>query len=83
MIEIDTGHEPACVCGHCSQVRQECQWPESERYGHDWHIERANLLFCSHCDKKALWVMRRSKPVPPDVDGRMLVVELVGEAKGA
>ena len=61
MFQVETGHAAICVCGSCSSIRQECQWPDSDRWGHNWLPVRANLLRCDHCGQEAVFSIREIK----------------------
>ena len=83
---IDTGHHPDCVCGSCSSIRRECEWPQPraedgtfgkkiERWGHNWlSTGRGNLLHCDHCGKDGLWGIQNRKLEDKNL---ILSVELV------
>ena len=66
---MQTGHHPSCVCGSCSRLRQECQWPDSERWGHNWLPVLGNLLECPHCGKQAYFKIE-------NVEGEIMTVRL-------
>ena len=71
---IPTGHHESCVCGACSRVRQECQWPETDppRWGHNWLPVDGLLLYCEHCGQFALFEVK-------EIDGEIASVTLVAD----